>query len=194
MTLETEVTRQKALEALRSSGIEWSRVGKGQRFIVELLRNGIASRALVKVASRGSAMFRTTSDDADVAELSGFGPDIDFVLFAVGYPNDRHEKVEAYLVPLNEVDAAVRQSHRDWRRARPESNPSETWVIWFDNAGAPEANCFAEKWKTHRVGLSLTLRGESSSDEPQLTIADAKRRLAKSLGVDQDRIKILIEG
>lgn len=193
MTLDTEITRQRALDALQSSGLEWSRVGRGQRYVIELRKNATTYRALVKVASRGSAMFRTSSDDPDTAELSGFSSDIDYVLFAVGYPNDRLEKVEAYLVPVAIVDQAVRQSHREWREARPDSNPSDTWVIRFDNSGANEANGYAERWKLHRVGLSLTLHGDQPQNEAPLTIAEAKRRLANSLGVEQDRIKISIE-
>ena len=193
MSIETEVTRQKALESLRSSGVEWSRVGKGQRYLVAIVKDGVTSKALVKVASRGSAMFRTSSDDAEAAELSGFGSDINYVLFAVGYPNDRFEKVEAYLVPVSVVDAAVRRSHSDWRNARPDSNPSQTWVIWFNASGAKEANNFADKWKEYRCGTSLTLRGDGPQEEPLLTLAEAKRQLAQSLGVDQDRIKITIE-
>lgn len=138
-------------------------------------------------------MVRTDSDDPDLANISGFEADIDHVLFAVGDRRSRFEKVDAYLVPIDKAEEAFRSSHRDWRAARPDSNPSKTWVIWFDKSGSVEGNRYSEKWKHHSVGASLTVGGEEppKPDTP-MTIAEAKRLLAKSLGVRPEDIKISV--
>jgi hypothetical protein len=193
MTVETETTRAKALDILSGSGTTWNRVGKGQRFVVHFHRDGRLVRALVKVASRGSAMVRTDDDDADLATLSGFGNDVDHVLFAVGEKNSRLERVEAYLVPIEEAEMAFRNSHKGWKAKHPSSKPNTTWVIWFDASGDDACNRYSAKWKRFNIGASLTLRGEDgSTPRAALTIPEAKRLLAQSLGVRPEDIKITV--
>ena len=117
MAKETEYTRNIALSLLEQKGMEWERVGRGQRYVVRIKGNEKLVRALVKVASKGSAMVKTDIDDAENAKISGFSADVDHVLFAIG--NVDSNKVSAYLVPISEVEKAYRSTHSAWRTKRP---------------------------------------------------------------------------
>lgn len=192
MSAETEETRKRAFSLIEKAGWSLSRIGKGQRYVVAINNpgSGTTIKALVKTASRGSAMVKTNSDNADDAKLSGFGDDIDHVLFAVGDPASG--SVSAFLVPAAIVEEAYRKAHREWRANRPHSNANTTWVLWFNNGGSPEANGFAEKWKGHLVGTEE--RPATASGQETLSIAEAKERLARTFGVSPASIKISIEG
>lgn len=195
MANDTETTRQMALAVMQKNGFKWGRVGKGQRYVVRLEKQGHESFALLKVASLGSAMVRTSDDDTDSASISGFGPDVDHVLFAVGDATSQGVRtIRAFLVPAKEAEEAFREAHRDFRANSPNSQPSSTWVISFFDKGYPAGNGFAKKWAAYEVG-SVMSAGSPISEETseKLTIAEAKRLLAESFGVAPENIKIVIE-
>lgn len=199
MSLETESTRNAALAILVAEGLIWVRVGKGQRFVVRISGGDRITTALVKTASRGSAIVRADIDDADRAKLSGFATDVSHVLFAIG--NKDNGTVETYLVPLREVEVAYRETHRAWRANHMAGGDNTTWVIWFNDQGNQDCNGFHRKWANYRIGSSLPKGDRVSKDailnhaKPKdgLTIDEAKRRLAVSLGIDPSNIKIVIE-
>lgn len=194
MAKQTEMTRDAALSILESQGMRWQRVGRGQRFVAHIATGRDTVRALVKVASLGSAIMTTDSDDPDKAKLSGFGPDVDHVLFAVRDPST--SEVAAYLVPKDEAERAYRETHRAWRKRHPKSPPNTTWVLWFTEGRDPDCNRFHQKWAQYRVG-SRPSAGDASEGVPQrLTapaLAEEKARLAARLGVPANRIRIVIE-
>jgi hypothetical protein len=199
MTPQTEQTRAAALRIVEEQGYQVERVGKGQRFVVHLTKDGQRRRALVKVASLGSAMVRTDVDDADRAKISGFESDVDSVLFAVGERNST--SVSAYLVPISVVEEAYRSSHRVWRSTRPIKAVNLTWVIWFNDAGAPECSGFARTWSHYRLGnnargpgrASVELPSPADHDRLQRAIESAKQRIAAEGRLRPDQVKIVIE-
>jgi len=195
MANDTETTRQMALTVLEKNGFKWERVGKGQRYVVRLEKNGEESFALLKVASLGSAMVRTSDDDTDSATISGFGPDIDYVLFAVGDATSQTARtIRAFLVPASEAEGAFREAHRDFRANSPNSQPSSTWVISFFGKGYPAGNDFARKWANYEIGSAMSVSSPTVEQTSQkLTVAEAKRLLAESFGVSPENIKIVIE-
>jgi hypothetical protein len=191
----TERTRQAALSILEFEGWSWSRVGKGQRFVVEMHKGEQTVRALMKVASIGSAITTTDNDDADKAKLIGFGPDVDHVLFAVGNPQTA--ETEAYLVPIGMAERAYRDTHRAWRARHPGGKPNTAWVLWFTDGGDQDCNRFHRKWAQFRIGSSRPSTGdpvETPLKRPTPpALAEEKARLAARFGVPADRIRIVIE-
>jgi len=198
METETAETRAAALSLLEAEGMEWARVGKGQRFVIHIHKGEEPLRALVKVASRGSAMVRTDIDDADKATISGFKDDVDHVLFAVRSPETR--EVSAYLVPLSEAEEAYRSTHRAWRAKRPNpDNDNTTWVLWFTDRGDPDCNGFHKTWTRYRIGgsgIPVASEGAYSRMEEAgggLSIEEAKAGLATRFKVPTANIRISIE-
>lgn len=199
MTAETDNTRETALSILEAKEMRWERKGSGQRFVVHINQGLSTIRALVKTASRGSAMVRTDIDDADKAKIIGFKDDVSDVLFAVGDPVSN--EVSAYLVPIKEVEAAYRSTHRVWKSHHPMGDENTTWVIWFNERGNADCNGFHLKWAHYRIGsrkLPSLLVNEPRAignlkHADGLTITQAKQRLALSLGIDPSCIKITIE-
>lgn len=140
MGTEAEATRQAALSLVVDAGMKWSRVGKGQRFVVDIIKRKKTVRALVKTASKGGALVRAESIAND-AVISGFDRDIDYVLFAVALPDQ--DDVAAYLVPFDVAEEAFRASDRhSWNKA----GNYAVWVIGFAGAGNRTSNGFAMKW------------------------------------------------
>ena len=199
MTIETDATRDTALSILIESGMQWERKGSGQRFVVHIKQSLSTVRALVKTASRGSAMVKTDIDDAEKANISGFKDDVTHVLFAVGDPLSN--EVTAFLVPIREVEDAYRSTHKVWKSHHPTGEENTTWVIWFNDRGNADCNGFHLKWAHYRIGsrnLIIKPENESKAFGNQkhangLTIAQAKQGLALSLGIDPSCIKITIE-
>jgi hypothetical protein len=191
MTKMTDATRTNALSILEKLGMRWRRVGRGQRVVVHIDASSGAKRALVKTASLGSAMVRTDSGNSDEANLSGFGPDVDHVLFAVGTRGS--PEVAAYLVPIEEVEEAYRSCHRAWQARHPATTDNRTWVIWFNDAGDPDCNGFHTKWAKYRLDDSS---GRSAQQEmaPILpSIGEIKAQIAAHHRVSADKVRIAIE-
>jgi hypothetical protein len=196
MAISTESNRNTALQLLELAGKSWKRIGKGQRFVIQVDRSGETISALVKVASKGSAMVRTDVDDAEEAKISGFTDDVRFVFFAIGNPKTL--TVSAYLVPIEEVEAAYRASHRKWRDNHPTGTENTTWVLWFNDSGDADCNGYHRKWEHYRIGESDTPMERTISADKQgsvsgLSIEEAKVGLARRFNVDPANVKIVIE-
>lgn len=198
MAIETEATRQAALSVIERKGMKWSRVETGNlnRFVVNVIKGDKTIRVLVKTASKGGALVKADSIAND-AVISGFDGDINYVLFAVGLPDQ--DDVAAYLVPFDVAEEAFRSSdRRSW-------NKKETWAVWvlqFAGPGNRTSNGFVMKWREYLIGTtgSHTPRPPHPNKESsernaskKLTIAEAKRLLAISLGVPSSNITITIE-
>jgi hypothetical protein len=195
MGVQTPATRAAALSILETRGISWTRVGRGQRFVIHLEISGRPVRALVKVASLGSVMVRTDRE-ADDAKISGFKSDVDHVLFAVG--RRASAAVEAYLVPIAEVDAAYRSAYRAWRSTHEMKAENRTWVLRFDEYGTlPECDRFSEKWARYLVGTTEQVPRIPSVVGPDAhkdsVVENAKQIVAAGLGVAIEKVKIIVE-
>jgi len=196
MAVETENTRNVALSLLEAKGMEWRRVGKGQRFVIHAQNDQKTIRVLVKVASRGSAMVRTDIDDAEKAVISGFSSDVDSVLFAVGGRDNK--EISAYLVPIKEVEEAYRSTHGKWRAKRPTGTKNMTWVIWFNDSGDADCNDFHQIWEHYCIGTYSTSTMRVVDSERQMvvkgiSIEEAKAGLATYFNVNPNNVKIAIE-
>jgi len=98
------------------------RIGKGQRWIIELADG---KRCLVKTNARDSLMVRTSSGSPD-AEIVGFGDDYAYVLVVVGSLS----KPSAWLVPAAEVERQFRENHSNWLEGNTNrSRENTTWVL-----------------------------------------------------------------
>jgi hypothetical protein len=197
MNRSTEQTRRIAYEILRSAGYKVVDASAGGRVLVDIdAPDGWKLRALVKTGSLGRAMVKAKSGDPD-AVISGFGADIEAVLFAIG---DKDGGVSAYLVPEQQAQDAFRKAHRERRGTSEKSAANTTWVIYFDDKGEPAANGYAETWKSYRINPSdgeevirSATAGSARVEEGGLSIGEAKRRLSITLGVPVTSIKISIE-
>lgn len=184
----TEQTRATGIDGLRIAGWQAKLANVGPRYTVTLSKNGKNIRALVKVASKGSAMVKTTDDDADSARISGFGPDVSHVAFFVRMPaND--DEVHVYVVPISVAEAAFREAHRAWRDRIGPGPQNTTWVIWFQSqTGDADCNGFADKWASFKVGS-----GKVSETPRPLTVEQAKAGIALHYGVEQSQVRISID-
>ncbi|MDC9822373.1 hypothetical protein PRN20_01400 [Devosia sp. ZB163] len=194
---ETQETRSSAYAILEAAGYSLTPIGKGNRVVMKVQKGGSTFDALVKTASLGNAMVKTSSGDPDTAKISGFGGDTSHVIFAVG---GRRGRVDAYLVPSIEAEEAFRKAQRDYLPEHPNAVKNTTWVIYFGSNGDAGANGYANKWAKYRIvpdgGPSAAGQDAPERTDPaepgKLTIAEAKRLLALSLGVRPEDVKISI--
>jgi hypothetical protein len=197
MANETDGTREAALAVIINRGMHWRRVGKGQRFVVDITKGKKTFRTLVKTASYGGAMVRADSVNDD-AVISGFGADVEYVLFAVGLRET--EEVAAYLVPFNVVEKAYRSSdRRSWEKNR---DAGAVWIIQFAGAGDRPSSGFVEKWREYLIGttgevrprqLTRTKKENQPAGAPTKVaevMAWAKQRVAEIEGVHVDAVKL----
>jgi hypothetical protein len=148
MSEESQETRKVALSLLNDAGMKWTRIGNGQRFIVDVDNGKNTRRALVKTASKGGAMVLASSVDEN-ATISGFNGDFDDVLFGVGYRDT--DEVAAYLVPAKEVEAAYRSKSR---HSPHKNGNSAVWILRFGGPGDETWNGFSAKWRHYRIGTT----------------------------------------
>lgn len=193
---DTQETRSSAYAILEAAGYRLTPLGKGNRVIMKVEKDGKTFDALVKTASLGNAMVKTSSGDPDTAQVSGFSGDTSHVIFAVG---GRHGRVDAYLVPSVEAENAFRSAQRDYLLNHPSAANNTTWVIYFGSNGDAGANGYAKKWSTYRVVpnespaiVQSAIEQAGPADPGKLTISEAKRLLALSLGVRPEDVKISI--
>ena len=152
---DAERIRNGALSILTDKGMKWSRIGSGQRFLVEIVDGHKTKRALVKTASKGGAMVFASSVNKN-ADISGFDDDFDEVLFCVGDPDT--DFLAAYLVPAHEAEEAYRSESRHSKRAAG----GAMWIIGFYGAGDKPWNGFAEKWRKYLIGAKDDVIGPTA--------------------------------
>jgi hypothetical protein len=201
MKLSTEQTRDRAYAVLTSAGYELSDKSAHGRVMADVRApDGRKFKALVKTGSIGQAMVKARGGNPDRSEISGFEPDISYVVFAIG---NKAGEVNTYLVPAEEAEAAFRKAHREWIKDHHSAAESTTWVIYFHGKGSPAANNYHHHWDRYRIspGDDRPTAAPIGTVPPSilqpsgaLTIAEAKRLLASSFGVSPDNVKITIEG
>jgi len=187
MSEKSEEVRNVALSLVNSAGMKCTRVGRGQKFVVDIDDGHNTKRALVKTAAKGGAMVYASSVDKN-AEISGFDSGLDSVLFCACNPDT--DLVDAFLVPLAEAEEAYRSKSRH----SPRKAGGAMWIIGFYDTGEPW-NGFAEKWQKYKIRTSNTA---SSTAIPRLevrplTIEQAKAGLAAQYKVNPEAIKITME-
>jgi hypothetical protein len=197
MATATDGTRQAALSILSGKGLNWTRVGNGQRFIVEITRDNKTVSALVKTASYGGAMVSASSIGND-AVISGFDGDVDYVFFAVG-SRDTGE-VAAYLVPFDVAEKAYRATdRRSWHKDR---EAGAVWLLNFLGSGSKPGNGFAKKWHDYLIGTTdqrepLQVDRTEKENSPVIAptkiaevMAWARERIAEIAGARIDAVKL----
>ena len=197
----TDETMEAALRVVRDAGIAVKLDQRGSRVTAEITRDGVTRKTLVKIASIGNAMVNADIDDADGASLRAL-EGVNDVLFAIGLPGS--DIVQAFLVPVETVEKAYRDTHRRWRDTHAEKNENTTWVLPFGPTKDPALGGFAEKWSSYLVGQSRRGVGDpaqdvgpaSSSESGEirgLSVDEAKEGLSARFGVPVERIRIVIE-
>ena len=142
------------------------RIGKGQRWVVEL-EDG--RRCLLKTNARDALMVRTSSGDTD-AELSGFDDDVSHVLVVTG----REGALSSWLVPIDIVEKQFRDNHKAWLDADPDhSRDNRTWVL----------RDLAKRFEGYEFEM------EVASISPE----EARRGLAAHFGTTPDNVHISID-
>lgn len=142
-----------------------TRIGKGQRWVVELADG---RRCLMKSNLRGNLMTKASDGTVD-AELSGFGDDVSHVFAVVG----PLENPSAWVVPIDEVERQYREQHASWLAESPNhSLNNTTWVL---------------------TDLEIRFKGyEHPLVAKAITPEEARRGLAVHFGTTPEKISISV--
>ena len=197
---------QAAEATLRKEGWAVDRIARSGKSSVRRITKGKASKTVSIRTTQDTwiAFPRTPADDA-WATLA----DVDLVVAASVDDRTSPQFAQVHLIPGDDMRARFDRAYAARRKAgytlpvgrgiwlslyERESNNPVTLV----GAGAGLDHPAIAKLPLSGAGIDLRARGRESieadapGDEPPLTIADAKRRLAASLGVAESDIKITI--
>ena len=193
---KTQNLRDAVFDYFASKGTPLTRIGSGQRWVVEL-PNG--DRANLKASTTGAMMTSARGGDAD-AELIGMGDDISRVLCAMRLPDTRD--VELYNIPKKIVVEHYRQAHAIWVKAHPKTKGNDMRVCYFRPIKENLAPAYvAEKWeKYHIATISIGDRGAASIKNaikaagmlPADVVANAKAEVAEAYGITSDQVTITV--
>jgi len=216
-TIEKRATRRGlfafAVKALEDDGWTVSRVPRGGKASLRLITKGNMSH---KVSIR-------TSQDAWIAfprKRDGTGwvtlDDVDFVVAASVNDKINPTQARVHMIPGDEARARFERAYAARKKARHTLPVGRgIWLSLYDqDAADPVSHVGAGMGRDYGTLATLDLtkgsmpvESEGTDDETEeedddrvvasadapLTIADAKRRLAETLGVPESAIKIIIE-
>jgi hypothetical protein len=191
MTYDTQTIRDAAFSIMENLDNPASRTSSGQQWLVEL-KDG--TKANLKTAAKGTLMVKTKAPEND-ADIVGFNADVSHILAAVSLPGET--TVTAYLIPLKVVESAFRRNNMEWcAKGRKQGT---TWALHFEHV---EKDYFgwdmATVWSEYAVGsIELPAADKVFADKDlnrSLTIAEAKKGLSLTFGVDEGAIEITIRG
>ena len=195
------------LEALAKAGWRVERVPGTGKSSVRRITKGSASRLVsIKTTQDQWLAFARTPDDREWATLS----EVDDVLIVSVNDRDRPTGAKIHLIPAADLKRRFDRAYSA-RRAAGHTIPigRGIWISLYDpeatnpvnlvgaGAGLEPSTLIGEVPLWPASHQQLTERSPAtpgSSQELPLTIAEAKRRLAATLGVDPSCIKITVEG
>ena len=164
-------------------------------------------RRITKGSERHTVSIRTTQDcwiafprnDEDNGWVTL--DDVDYVVAVTVDEKDNPKKGLVFMIDGDEMRERFNRTYR----ARLDAGHTipvgrGVWVSMFVEEDLAAPSTVGGGIALNRKPLASVLLGDDDLDEPAdqpdeapMTIAEAKRRLAQSLGVDPERIKILIE-
>ena len=185
MTYSSDELRQAAFQIMESAGNPAIRTNTGQQWLVELADG---KSAILKTASKGGLMVRTTSEDND-SDIVGFNAtEVTHILAIVCLPGGN--TVTAYVIPIEVVEAAYRRNNKEWMEQKA-GRASMTWVLHFDRKHPSfYGDNMAEEWAKYSVG---TLSMDANANSPKAVLQRARKDIAKAYGVTSDQVKISVD-
>lgn len=192
------------LEALKEQGWHVGRVqGIGKSSVRRITKGGKSQLVSIRTSQDTCIAFPRNKHDDAFETLS----DVDMVL-AVSV-DDRHEPrfAQVHMIPADEMRERFDRAYRARKKSGYKLPLGRgIWVPLYDrDATDPVTHVGAGAGVTHppiarvplnfdasRSDLGVAAKIGNGSDEP-LTIPEAKRRLALTLGVDPSRVKITVE-
>ena len=200
---------REAMDVLGEKGWTISKArGFGKSRVRRITRNGKSKLAAIRTSQDAWIAFPRTRDDTKWATLA----DVDVVVVASVDPEDS-QFARIHMIDANEMRDRFDRAYAA-RLAAGHTIPSGrgVWVALYENdvsdpvtlvgAGAGIANKAIARVSLAEAtapaasvpDMAPVQRGDAGNgDEESLTIADAKARLARTLGVDPSSIKIIVE-
>ena len=197
------------IQVLESEGWLATKVsGFGNARIRRISKDGKSKLAAIRTTQDQWLAFPRTKDDTRWATLS----DVEVVVVASVDPDDP-KFARIHMIDADELQDRFDRAYAA-RRAASHTIPKGrgVWIALYENeapdpvalvgAGAGIANPPIARVRLTEIGppaadspaVTITHRASASAaDEDRLTIAEAKLRLARSLGVDPSSIKITVE-
>lgn len=191
-------------EALEREGWRIERVpGSGKASVRRIVRNGESQIVSIRTTQDTWIAFPRSTDDKGWVTLD----DVDTVIAVTVDDRDAPKWAAAYKVSAQEMRQRFDRAYRA-RKNAGHSVPAGRgiWVSMFAKedpavVGTIGGGIAVGKNPMLRVGLSENTESDELPEtvaaapvEAPLTIAEAKRRIALSFGVDPEKVKILIEG
>ncbi|MCY4029307.1 MAG: hypothetical protein OXH75_23685 [Acidobacteria bacterium] len=195
------------LQVLEREGWTLSKVsGFGNARIRRLVRDGKSKLAAIRTTQDQWIAFPRTQDDTKWATLS----EVDAVVVASVDPDDP-KVARVHMIDANELRRRFDRAYAARRNAGYSIPVGRgVWIALYENevsdpvtlvgAGAGIANAPIARVPLAAVGpptsnapAGTTRPAAGATDDGTLTIAEAKARLARTLGVDPSNIKITVE-
>jgi hypothetical protein len=178
-----------ALKALEQDGYVIEKIpGKGKSSLRKISKDGTSQRVTIRTSGDGHGYIAFQRSETAWLTL----PEVDSVVAVSVRNKERPEFAHVDRIEGKEIQDRLDQQYAD--------RLAEGYII---RPGHPVYLSLADLPKTWTYEVPLTLessvaQGRQSEtnivgEEPPLTISEAKRRLAISLGVDPSNIKISIE-
>lgn len=199
---------QVGLEALKKDGWQVERVqGSGKSSLRRITKNGQSKLVTIRTTQDTWIAFPRERDDSDWVTLA----DADLVMAVSVDDPDEPQYAQAHLIDGDEMRDRFDRAYQA-RLAAGHSIPTRrgVWVSLYQHeAQDPVNRVGAGAGLSHPAILRVPLdapgpdeggedvegfeEADSCADEEPLTIAEAKRRLALTFGVDPSSVKITIE-
>lgn len=148
----------------------------------------------VRLRTSADRVLLVTTDSPDPgARLSVEGTD--WLLIVMPKVRRTPGPVEAYLVPTDEAERAIRDSHARWLASGANSNGNTMWNLWFDDDGPDTSNRYAQTWRRYRVRSADGTEPivESSARTIKHAVEQARKTIADVAGVEPSAVRISID-
>lgn len=197
---------QTGLDALKKEGWKVEKAGLGKSSVRKITKGGEAHLVSIRTSQDCWVAFPRSPGDQGWLTLD----DVDLVLVVSVDDKDTPREVRAHLIPADEMRKRYDRAYA----ARMEANYSipvgrGVWLALYQResqdpvtlvgagAGLDYPPIYVKPLDGKaKVDLEAQAAADESSEEDErpLTIAEAKRRLAATFGVDPSAIKITVEG
>lgn len=200
--VDNEVLRDAGLELMSANGNPLTKRPSPGRAMLYEMPNGQS----VRVRTCNDHVLVVVADRPTIdARLNIQGTD--WLLMVMPEIERAEGKVVAYLVPTEEAEQAVRESHEEWLSSNPNTmGHNTTWNLWFGHShsgitGRKRKQGYAEKWDKYRLkgDVSTTTIADAHgrrAGDPGSTLTEvenARQRIARAASVPIDAVKISIE-
>jgi hypothetical protein len=194
---------RKAVKALEHDGWVVERIpGIGKSSVRRLSKNGLVYKAAIRTTQDGWISFPRDKHDKVWITLDG----LEVVVVASLDDEKNPTKAQIHFIDANEVRQRFDRAYGARRAAKRKIEPGQgVWIpLYVPEAATPVNRVGAGLGLDHKPFATFPLPADASLQSPpdetsqsfpddSITIAEAKRRLAKTLGVEIEKITITIE-